>query len=128
MRIPYGFNLTSLGALEIKENEAETVHMIFDYYLARASLGKVVDMLFKKHIPSPTGKAKWACAAVDHLLPTLNILLLLALSLSQMCSLKHLPSAMLIMTRRVHREKKHVMLLLLCSQCDFCFTIPQYLL
>ena len=42
--------------------------MIFGYYLAGASLGKVVDMLYKKQIPSPTGKAKWTRAAVDHLL------------------------------------------------------------
>lgn len=68
MRIPYGFNLTSLGTLEIKENEAETVRMIFDYYLAGASLGKVVDMLYAKQIHSPTGKTKWTRAAVDHLL------------------------------------------------------------
>ena len=45
MRIPYGFNLTSIGTLEIKENEAEIVRLIFDYYLAGTSLGKVVDML-----------------------------------------------------------------------------------
>ena len=44
MRIPYGFDLTSIGSLAINENEAETVRMIFDYYLAGASLGKVVDM------------------------------------------------------------------------------------
>ena len=68
MRIPYGFNLTSFGSLEINETEAETIRMIFDYYLAGASLGKVVDMLFKKQILSPTGKAKWTRAAVDHLL------------------------------------------------------------
>ena len=68
MRIPYGFKLTSIGTLEIKEPEAETVRMIFEYYLAGASLGKVVDMLFKKQILSPTGKAKWTRAAVDHLL------------------------------------------------------------
>lgn len=68
MRIPYGFELTSIATLEIKESEAETVRMIFDYYLAGASLGKVVDMLYKKQIPSPTGKAKWTRAAVDHLL------------------------------------------------------------
>ena len=67
MRIPYGFDLTSIGTLVINENEAETVRMIFDYYLAGASLGKVVDMRFKKQIPSPTGKAKWIRAAVDHL-------------------------------------------------------------
>lgn len=68
MRIPYGFDLTSIGTLVINENEAEAVCMIFDYYLAGASLGKVVDMLFKKQILSPTGKAKWTRAAVDHLL------------------------------------------------------------
>ena len=68
MRIPYGFKLTSIGTLEINENEAETVRMIFDYYLAGASLSKVVDMLFKKQILSPTGKAKWTRAAIDHLL------------------------------------------------------------
>lgn len=68
MRIPYGFDLTSIGTLEIRENEAETVRMIFDYYLAGASLGKVVDMRHKKQISSPTGKAKWTRAAVDHLL------------------------------------------------------------
>ena len=68
MRIPYGFNLTALGTMEIKETESETVRMIFDYYLAGSSLGKVVDMLYKKQIPSPTGKAKWTRAAVDHLL------------------------------------------------------------
>jgi Recombinase. len=42
--------------------------MIFDYYLAGASLGKMVDMLYAKQIPSPTGKEKWTRAAVDHLL------------------------------------------------------------
>lgn len=68
MRIPYGFNLTSIGTLEIKENEAEIVRLIFDYYLAGASLGKVVDLLYKRQIPSPTGKAKWTRAAVDHIL------------------------------------------------------------
>lgn len=68
MRIPYGFNLTETGALEISENEAEVVQMIFDYYLAGASLGKVTDMLYAKQISSPTGKAKWTRAAIDHLL------------------------------------------------------------
>lgn len=31
-------------------------------------MGKVVDMLFKKGIPSPTGNTKWTRAAVDKLL------------------------------------------------------------
>ena len=68
MRIPYGFSLTSLGTLEIKETEAKAVRMIFDYYLAGASLEKVANMLYAKQIPSPTEKAKWTRAAVDHLL------------------------------------------------------------
>lgn len=68
MRIPYGFNLTVTGVLEVDENTADVVHMVFDYYKAGASLGKVVDMLHTKQIPSPTGKAKWTRAAVDHLL------------------------------------------------------------
>ena len=42
--------------------------MIFDYYLAGASLGKITDMLYAKQVSSPTGKAKWTRAAVDHLL------------------------------------------------------------
>lgn len=68
MRIPYRFSLVNNGVLEVKENEAINIHMIFDYYLAGASLGKVVDMLYAKQIPSPTGKEKWTRAAVDHLL------------------------------------------------------------
>lgn len=68
MRIPYGFVLTDSGKIEIEPNEAVIVRMIFDYYLAGASLGKVVDMFSAKQIPSPTGKARWTRAAVDHIL------------------------------------------------------------
>lgn len=59
MRIPYGFILTSSGTLEINKSEANIVCMIFDFYIAGASLGKVVDMLHTKQISSPTGKARW---------------------------------------------------------------------
>lgn len=48
MRIPYGFTLVSGGMLEINRNEADIVCMIFDYYLAGASLGKVADTLYAK--------------------------------------------------------------------------------
>lgn len=68
MRIPYGFTLICSGTLEVNRTEADAVSMIFDYYLAGASLGKVVDMLYAKQIPSPTGKEKWTRAAVDHLI------------------------------------------------------------
>ena len=68
MRIPYGFTLTNSGGLETNKSKAENVALIFNFYMAGASLGKVADMLFSKQIPSPTGKAKWTRAAVDHLL------------------------------------------------------------
>ena len=68
MRIPYGFTLTNNGTLEINRSDADNVALVFDLYMAGASLGKVADMLFSKQIPSPTGKAKWTRAAVDHLL------------------------------------------------------------
>ena len=69
MRIPYGFILTSDGVLKINKDEADVISMIFDFYIAGASLGKIVDMLYAKQIPSPTGKTKWTRASVDHLLP-----------------------------------------------------------
>ena len=68
MRIPYGFTLVSGGMLEINRSEADIICIIFDYYLVGASLGKVADMLYAKQVSSPTGKAKWTRAAVDHLL------------------------------------------------------------
>ena len=68
MRIPYGFTLNSSGTLEINKSEANIVCMIFDFYMAGASLGKIVDMLHTKQISSPTRKARWTRAAVDHLL------------------------------------------------------------
>ena len=50
MRIPYGFELISGGTLEVNKDEASIVSMIFDFYMAGASLGKVVDMLHAKQI------------------------------------------------------------------------------
>lgn len=42
MRIPYGFILTSDGVLKINKDEADVISMIFDFYIAGASLGKIV--------------------------------------------------------------------------------------
>ena len=61
MRIPYGFELISGGTLEVNKDEANVVSMIFDFYMAGASLGKVVDMLHSKQISSPTGKLAARC-------------------------------------------------------------------
>ena len=52
----------------VHEEKADVVRSIFDAYLAGASLGKIVDLLFKRGVASPTGKAKWTRAAIDKLL------------------------------------------------------------
>ena len=67
MKLPYGYVLIE-GEIAVHEEKADVVRSIFDAYLAGASLGKIVDMLFAKGILSPTGKTKWTRAAVDKLL------------------------------------------------------------
>ena len=67
MRMPYGYILAG-GEIAMDSEKAEVVRNIFTYYLAGASLGKVVDMLYEQVIPSPTGKSRWTRAAVDKLL------------------------------------------------------------
>ena len=67
MRIPYGYIMEN-GQFALDESKAAVVRMIFDYYLAGASLGKVVDLLFEREVPSPTGNEKWTRAAIDKLL------------------------------------------------------------
>ena len=67
MKLPYGYVLAGEEIVVHKE-KADVVRSIFEYYLAGASLGKIVDVLFAKGIPSPTGNLKWTRAAVDKLL------------------------------------------------------------
>ena len=67
MKLPYGYVLDG-EKIVIHEERAGTVRSIFEYYLAGASLGRIVDMLFAKGILSPTGNPKWTRAAVDMLL------------------------------------------------------------
>ena len=67
MKPPYGYVLDG-EKIVIHEERADIVRSIFEYYLAGASLGKIVDMLFAKGISSPTGNPKWTRAAVDKLL------------------------------------------------------------
>lgn len=128
MRIPYGFNLTSIGTLEIKENEAEIVRLIFDYYLAGASLGKVVDMLYKKQIPLRLEKQNGLVRRLTIFFPTLNTLLLLALNHSRMYNLKNPPVVMSTTTRQVRPVDQHAMFRLLCPKYNFYFQFPKYLL
>ncbi|WP_300344130.1 recombinase family protein [uncultured Oscillibacter sp.] len=67
MKIPYGYTLINEEII-VNEEKADVVRSIFGYYLAGASLGKIVDMLSAKGIPSPSGNSKWGRAAVDKLL------------------------------------------------------------
>ena len=67
MKLPYGYVLNG-EEIAIHEEKADVVRSIFEYYLAGASLGKIVDMLVVKGILSPTGNPKWTRAAVDKLL------------------------------------------------------------
>ncbi len=67
MKLPYGYVLNG-EKIVIHEERADAVRSIFEYYLAGASLGKIVDMLFTKGVSSPTGKSKWTRAAIDKLL------------------------------------------------------------
>ena len=67
MKLPYGYVLDG-EEIVIHEERADVVRSIFEYYLAGASLGKVVEMLQTKSVPSPSGNSKWARVAVDKLL------------------------------------------------------------
>lgn len=67
MKLPYGYALID-GKIIIHEERADVVRSIFECYLAGDSLGKVVEMLKIKGIPSPSGNLKWGRAAVDKLL------------------------------------------------------------
>ena len=67
MKLPYGYVWVG-EEITTHEERVDVVRSIFECYLAGASLGKIVDMLFAKGIPSPTGNPKWTRAAVDKLL------------------------------------------------------------
>ena len=55
MKLPYGYVVDG-EKIVIHEERADAIRSIFEYYLAGASLGKIVDMLYAKGIPSLTGK------------------------------------------------------------------------
>ena len=64
----YGYTVDSDGQLVINSDEAQSVHWIFERYLAGDSLGKIAAGLERQGIPSPTGRAKWNREAIDKLL------------------------------------------------------------
>ena len=67
-RICYGYTHDENGNLVISSSEAETVRLIFQFYLDGHSLSGIVKELHTRGILSPTGKESWTPAAVDKLL------------------------------------------------------------
>ena len=57
MKLPYGYVLIE-GEIAVHEEKRNVVCSIFDAYLAGASLGKIVDMLFAKRHPLSDRKNK----------------------------------------------------------------------
>ena len=67
MRFPCGYTLED-GQFVLDESKEFVLQMIFTYYLAGVSLGKVTDLLFEKGVLSSTGNERWTRAAIDKLL------------------------------------------------------------
>ena len=106
MRIPYGYIMEN-GQFALDESKAAVVRMIFDYYLAGASLGKVVDLLFEREVSSPTGNEKWTRAAIDKLLSNAKYIPIVGLRLTRMFSLKKNGDATSTMTGLAALGKRH---------------------
>ena len=68
MKILYGYEKKKTSEIIIKQEQAETVKLIYDLYLHGKSLGGIADALKNFHIPSPTGKPIWTRAAIDNIL------------------------------------------------------------
>ncbi len=64
----YGYDSLPNGDLAVNQTEAEVVRLIFGWYLAGDSLGKIAAGLEKQGVLSPTGKAKWNREAISKLL------------------------------------------------------------
>ena len=64
----YGYVKSADGVLTIDWEKAKVVKEIFKAYLDGRSIGGIRKMLEEKHIPSPTGAAKWPARTIDMLL------------------------------------------------------------
>ena len=93
MKLPYGYVLIG-KEIVIHEEKADVVRSIFDDYLAGASLGKIVDLLFKKGVVSPTGKVNGRGRPWINFWRTKNISPWLVLSYTWILSLRKLDVAM----------------------------------
>ena len=111
MKLPYGYVLIG-KEIVIHEEKADVVRSIFDDYLAGASLGKIVDLLFKKGVVSPTGKVKWTRAAVDKLLankkyiPLVGIKIYIGLGSGQEIRMQRLEEQFIAALRSCNKYKE----------------------
>ena len=64
----YGYDADANGELAVNSDEAAVVRWIFDRYISGNSLGKIVDGLKERGIPSPTDKPTWNREAISKLL------------------------------------------------------------
>lgn len=64
----FGYQKNDDGQLEINEEEARTVKIIFDAYLQGASINQIHDLLFQLGILSPSGKESWCKRTIDEIL------------------------------------------------------------
>ena len=64
----FGYAHDENGKLIVDDERAETVQLIFEWYLAGQSVLGIVKELEKRQIPSPTGKEKWCKRTVDVML------------------------------------------------------------
>jgi hypothetical protein len=63
----YGYTRSEIGIIA-DIPKAKVVDMIYDAYLSGLSLGRTVDMLHEKQIPSPSGKERWSTAVLFDIL------------------------------------------------------------
>ena len=64
----FGYQKGEDGQLEIHEEEARTVRIIFDAYLQGASINQIHDLLMHLNILSPSGKESWCKRTIDEML------------------------------------------------------------
>ena len=63
-----GYRKGEDGQPEIVPEEAETIRLIYDRFLAGDSLKGIAELLEKKGIKSPTGKAEWQFSTIQSIL------------------------------------------------------------
>lgn len=67
-QICYGYKHDKNGDLIINETEAETVRLIFRYYLDGHSILSIIKELKRRQIKSPTGKDNWNKRYIEKML------------------------------------------------------------